>query len=157
MKKLVLISILIIIGCKSQSSYQKKVDHGTSLLSPLMTNLADIPTPTTRSGVVTGRLLTPDEHGKPYISVLYLGNVLRSSDNPSAPPLISFSEQYSIKGDQDPQTGQFYFSNVPPGEYAIIIWTPAISMPLKDPRTKQEIIFRVEPGKVTDLGIIVIP
>lgn len=156
MKKFVLVLIFIAIGCKSQSSYQN-VDHKTSFLSPMMTTLTNIPTATTQSGVVTGRLLTPDEHGKPYISVLYLGNVIRSSNNLSSLPLISFSEQYSLKGNQDPQTGQFYFSNVPPGEYAIILWTPAISMPLKDPKTKQEIIFRVEPGKVIDLGTIIIP
>lgn len=116
-----------------------------------------IPTPTADTGVVTGQLLTPGPGGRPYIATLYLATFVYPQGNVDAPPLISFSEETSLQGVQDPATGRFYFANVPPGKYAIIIWTPVVSMPLRDAETSMEITFEVKAGEVTDLGVIAIP
>lgn len=146
--------MLSISGCK-KNLRQQSISPQSPPIYP--TTIINIPTPLPQTGAVTGQLLTPNEQGRPYISILYLGNVIRPINDSSAMPLISFSEESSIRGVQDQETGRFYFLNVPPGEYAIIIWTPVMSMPLRDPVTKQEIIFRVEPDKITDLGTIIIP
>lgn len=148
------IMMLSISGCK-KNLRQQSISPQSPPIYP--TTIINIPTPLPQTGAVTGQLLTPNEQGRPYISILYLGNVIRPINDSSAMPLISFSEESSIRGVQDQETGRFYFLNVPPGEYAIIIWTPVMSMPLRDPVTKQEIIFRVEPDKITDLGTIIIP
>jgi len=115
------------------------------------------PTPTSQTGVVTGQLLTPGPGGKPYIATLYLGTFLYPENDPDGSPLITFSEQTSLQGVQDQQTGHFYFANVTPGKYTIIIWTPVMSMPLRDAKTRTEITFEVKAGEITNLGIIAIP
>lgn len=116
-----------------------------------------IPTASPGAGIVTGQLLTPGPGGAPYIATLYLGTLIYPQNKDNGPPLIVFSEQKSLKAIQDPQTGRFYFAEVPPGRYVIIIWTPAFSMPLRDVKSGKEIILEVNPGDIVDLGIITIP
>jgi len=116
-----------------------------------------VPNPTSQTGVIVGQLLTPGSGGKPYIATLYLGTFIYPENNADGPPLITFSEHTSLQGVQDQQTGRFYFADVPPGKYAIIIWTPVMSMPLRDAKTQTEITFEVKAGEITDLGIIAIP
>jgi len=147
-----IIMYLLLPGCRTRGTFS------SFEISSLNPNTSDfvIPTPTSETGVVIGQLLTAGSHGQPYLATLYLATFVYPIGNSDAPPLISFSEKTSIRGVQDPKTGYFYFSDVPPGKYSIIIWTPVMSMPLRDPKTGSEISFEVKAGKVTNLGLIII-
>lgn len=116
-----------------------------------------VPAPGAGTGVVIGQLLTPDLDGQPYITDLFLGDTIYGDGQKEAPPIISFSETESLVGIQNKQTGEFVFSDVPPGEYALIVWTPIFSMVVLDQETQQEVIFEVQSGETIDLGAISIP
>jgi hypothetical protein len=111
-----------------------------------------VPTPLTGKAVVTGVLLIGGEGGKPYMATLYLASTVPPS-TPDYPPLIAFSEQSDQLGIQDVDTGRFLFTNVAPGQYAIIIWTPFGGNPLVD-QSGNSLLFTVKAGEVKDLGII---
>lgn len=111
-----------------------------------------IPTPSEGLSIVTGLLLIDGEESRPYISVLYLGSTLKSSD-PSFPPMIALSESDDPQAMQDPLTGRFLFTDVKPGTYALVIWTPASSFPILD-ETGQHLLIEVQAGEVKDLGVI---
>jgi hypothetical protein len=115
----------------------------------------EIPEPAADSGVVTGQLLTPGPGGSPYIGSLYLASTI-SSDQEGFPPIVAFSDQTDPLGLQD-QTGRFLFSDVAPGTYALVIWTPVASTVIEEPGTNEYMLFEVEAGEVTDLGVIGIP
>ena len=115
-----------------------------------------IPTPTGKYGIITGKLVTiADGEEAPYIGTLYLGSTIQANQ-PGFPPLISYSEQSSPKAAQD-ETGQFIFIDVPPGEYAILLWSPGGNIILEDPSTKQSKLINVNGGEIYDLETIVIP
>jgi len=111
-----------------------------------------VPTPSSGKAVVTGRLLIGGEVGQPFLATLYLASTVPPS-TPNYPPLIAFSEQSDQLGIQDADTGRFLFTDVVPGQYAIIIWTPFGGNPLVD-GSGNSILFMVNPGEVKDLGII---
>jgi hypothetical protein len=115
----------------------------------------EIPEPAADSGVVTGQLLTPGPGGSPYIGSLYRASTI-SSDQEGFPPIVAFSDQTDPLGLQD-QTGRFLFSDVAPGTYALVIWTPVASTVIEEPGTNEYMLFEVEAGEVTDLGVIGIP
>nr|WP_290667138.1 hypothetical protein [Ardenticatena sp.] len=146
---------VLLVACQAQTAPQ--VPETESGQNSQNEHTFVVPTPTDDAGVVVGQLLTPGPGGRPYIATLYLATFVHPQGNADAPPLISFSEETSLKGVQDPTTGRFYFENVPPGKYAIIIWTPVVSMPLRDADSNTEITFEVKAGEVTDLGVIAIP
>ena len=116
-----------------------------------VTNLV-VPTPGNGKAVVTGQLLLGGEGGAPFMATLYLASTVPPS-TPDYPPLIAFSEQSDQLGVQDVETGRFLFTDVVPGQYAIIIWTPFGGTPLVD-ESGSSILFTVNPGEVKDLGII---
>jgi hypothetical protein len=112
------------------------------------------PTPASGLGTVTGRMVMTDPPDEPYLTGLYLGSTIYAAEGGDSPPLVSFSETDSPKAVQDPETGQFIFTNIQPGEYALIIWTPVFSMIVIDPATGEEVFFHVEGDQITDLGTI---
>ena len=116
-----------------------------------VTNLV-VPTPGNGKAIITGQLLLGGEDGKPYLATLYLASTVPPS-TPDYPPLIAFSEQSDQLGVQDVETGRFLFTDVVPGQYAVVIWTPFGGNPLVD-ESGGSILFTVNPGEVKDLGII---
>jgi hypothetical protein len=158
-QKILIFSLFMILGCINQGNLREStLQSPRSDLSTIqmMTSL-NIPKPSPGTGVVIGRLLAIDIDGKlrPYLSVLYLGHILRESGDKNAYFLIYFSEETDIKGTQDPKTGYFYFYDVPPGEYGIILWTPVGSMPLYNPETREYIIFTLKSQEIINLGTII--
>jgi hypothetical protein len=112
-----------------------------------------IPPPGDETGVVTGRLVIA-ESDDPYYATLYLAGTIAPSD-PDYPPLIGFSEQTDPKAVQD-ENGVFLFVDVPPGEYALLIWSPVGNVVIEDPEIDDYMLFNVEAGEVLDLEIIYI-
>jgi len=111
-----------------------------------------IPTPSSGKAVVTGQLLVGGEGGEPYLATLYLGPTIPPS-TPDYPPMISFSETTDKRAVQEVGTGRFVFTDVTPGQYAIIIWTPYGGNPLVD-TNDATILFSVSADEVKDLGIL---
>ena len=116
-----------------------------------VTNLV-IPTPGSGKGVVTGQLLIGGEADHPYLATLFLASTIPPS-TPDYPPMISYSEEDDPIAVQDVNTGRFLFSDVAPGQYAIIIWSPLGGFPLED-KDGTSVLFTVNAGEVKDLGIL---
>lgn len=116
-----------------------------------------IPTPDTDSAVVVGKLVEQSTN-KPYLAPgLYLGSLLKDHNNNSElPSIISLSTEKDPKAIQA-KNGSFFFSNITPGKYALVIWTPMSLTVVKDFEKKEDIIFDVKSGESLDLGIIYIP
>ncbi len=51
------------------------------------------------------------------------------------------------------QTGEVVISLIPPGKYALTLFTPAGSILVVDSESNKEITFDIIAGEVTDLGI----
>ncbi len=115
-----------------------------------------IPTPSSKTGVITGKLLSGVSDPQPFITDLYLGHAIQP-DQPGYDPIISFSEDSDPKADQDPITGEFVLSGIEPGTYALVIWTPVASTVIRDQNTGGFLLFEVEEGTLIDLGDIIIP
>jgi len=116
-----------------------------------------VPTPSEASGIVVGKMLTESD-GEPYLAPrLYLGSyIVPDEDVEDAPPLIG------ISADSDPvamqaQDGTFVFSEINPGDYILLIWSPMNIVPAKSADGRGEIVISVEAGDVIDLGNVYVP
>jgi hypothetical protein len=136
------------------SSYpapENEADQATNGVIPKEIN--SIPTPDLETGIVVGKLLTLADQ-EPFLTALFLANTIWSEDA-KIPPIISFSEGINQQALQD-KTGQFFFTNVSPGKYALIIKNPAGGKVIKDPKSNEVIVFEVWAGEITDLESIFI-
>jgi hypothetical protein len=111
-----------------------------------------VPTPASGKATITGQLLVGGEGGDPYMATLYLATTIPAS-TPDYPPMIAFSEKKDQRATQDVDTGRFLFTDVTPGEYAIILWTPFGGNPLLD-ASGGTLMLTVKPDELRDLGII---
>ena len=96
------------------------------------------------------------DNGKPYINPLYLSKTVEASQE-GFPPIVAFSEETDPKAIQNSK-GQFIFTDITPGKYALILWSPVGSFPIQDKNNQGEyLIFEVDKGVITDLGTISLP
>jgi hypothetical protein len=105
------------------------------------------------TGTVIGRLdLTSQKDAQYNAQDLYLGRLVPAG-LPNMSPAVSFSY------DTDPKTvvhdadGTFAFIDVPPGTYALLVWTPGISFVIQS-SPSEPFQVNVEADKTTDLGLI---
>jgi len=114
------------------------------------------PTPNDESGVITGQLIKNSDKN-PYIAPgLYLGGFLEpNEDMENAPTIYGISPGVDPKAKQA-KDGSFAFSDVEPGKYILLIWSPMSILPLKDAETQEEIILIVKAGEEINLGTIYI-
>jgi hypothetical protein len=70
--------------------------------------------------------------------------------------MIGFSEDDNPIADQD-KLGNFLFVDIPPGIYALAIWSPITSTIIQEPDSPDYMLVEVKAGETTDLGIISIP
>lgn len=113
-----------------------------------------IPNPEDGKSVLSGQMLTPGIGGKPYVGDLYLANLLRPNEI-NQPPLIKFSETQNPKATVNSE-GSFYFKDVEPGEYALIVYSLGGTYIIPD-SDGQTMFIMVEADTIVDLGIIEIP
>jgi hypothetical protein len=123
--------------------------------SPLPTPLPAMPAPAAGMGAVHGVLITRSDH-KPYQATLYLGRAI-PSNKAGYGPMIAFSEDTEPKGEQDPATGVFQFKDVPPGTYALIIWTPVGNTVIEKPDSKDYLLVDVKAGQINEMGEVTVP
>lgn len=113
-----------------------------------------IPTPKNGKSVLSGQMLTPGIGGKPYVGDLYLANLLRPNEI-NQPPLIKFSETQNPRAHVNSE-GLFYFKDIEPGEYALIVYSLGGTYIIPD-SNGQTMFITVEADAIVDLGIIEIP
>jgi hypothetical protein len=117
----------------------------------------EIPAPGQNTGVVTGRLLSINE--EPYLApALYLGKFINPSE-----PNADLPQVMSVTTATDPLAiqaldGTFLFTDVEPGQYGLLLWSPMNLIPVRDLNSTQDdnIIITVIAGEVTDLGDMLI-
>jgi len=117
---------------------------------------SEIPSPSPDSGVVTGILLQPGEKKDPYLAEIYLGRAIEAQQ-PGFDPIIGFSRETDPVAVQNQETGEFYFSDIPPGKYGLIIWNPINSYIFKNEKNEGFLILEVEAGSISDLGELRMP
>jgi len=115
-----------------------------------------IPTPSQTTSVISGFLMHPGPGAEPYIAELYLGRAIEAQQ-PGFEPLISFSRDTDASAIQDPQTGMFYFADVPPGKFALIVWNPINSYVFKTMDSDEILLIEVNEGELIDLGELMMP
>lgn len=137
---LVVLPLFLLVGCSAKPDQTPKIV---------------IPTPGPDTGVVTGRMTSPNKE-VPIPTNIYLSKNI-TEGRKDVPPVISFSYQSNPRGVIN-EDGNFYFYEVPAGTYAITIWTPPNQTKFVTNESEQDYLWVVvEAGKVTELGDIKIP
>jgi hypothetical protein len=110
-----------------------------------------IPEPSPESSVITGRLT---EQGKPVINAtIYLADIRK--DKTGEYQVAAFSRSSSPRAYTDAD-GQFVFTNIPPGEYSLILDNIAtyIVLNVPDGAPDEALKLVAEAGKVVELGTL---
>lgn len=117
---------------------------------------AAVISPQPGTGGAAGRIVD-SVTGQPVIDrALFLGtwSTMTSKEGEESPFVVmlpSTSPQATVDGE-----GNFSFSNVEPGDYGIVLWTPMQSFVAANPDTEQAYVVTIEPDQVTELGTIVV-
>jgi hypothetical protein len=122
-------------------------------IAPTATELALPATPFTEdTGAVTGFLLRGDPPEAVRPGLLYLGQVVTDSEGNAI--MTSVDKQVAPKTAAGP-SGQFTFTNVPPGQYALVLDLISSSIVLRDPSSAEDLLIDVVAGQIIDLGRLV--
>ncbi len=114
-----------------------------------------IPTPGVDTGVVFGKI-TSKATGKAPQANIYLSRNI-TAEQTEVPAMLSFSYQTNPRAQVD-ENGNFYFSDVPVGVYAITLWTPPNDAYFIPNETGQDYLWVVvKAGELLDMGEIQAP
>jgi hypothetical protein len=118
----------------------------------------EIPVTNSETGIVMGKLLSISNDNKPYINVwLFLGNQIASNEDiKDAPVLVSISPTSDFHASQA-LDGGFLFTDVIPGKYSLVLWTPMNTSLLRDEETNIYVSVEVKAGELVNLGSIHLP
>ena len=115
--------------------------------------IEEIPTPGQETGTVTGYILVNKTSPAPAGTVLLaLAKVIPGPDG--TPMVASFNRNEAPHALTD-SNGRFVFSDVPPGQYALILDRISDAFMLNHPENGEDFIITVTAGEATDLGEIV--
>ncbi len=115
--------------------------------------IAEVPTPGTDTGTVVGYILTNKASPTPAGTVLLaLARVIPGPDG--TPMVASFNRNEAPHALTD-ANGRFVFSEVPPGQYALILDRISDAFMLNHPDSGEDFIVAVAAGEETDLGEII--
>ena len=104
-------------------------------------------------GVVAGTIATDHGEGAAPIEygLLYIAELIY--DENGEPQAAAYTDD--APSATTDEAGNFAFTELPPGEYALFYWTPQGSILLPDLATNKTLIIKVEGGQVVDLGLLV--
>jgi len=155
-------------AASSKNPYPASQDSGTSAYpgpesgdpSPVVASNTenfvsdlDVPVPSSGKAVVIGQLVNAQDNS-PLLTMLYL-SVAEVKDDPSLPPKVHFSADTDSTAVQDIDTGQFMFSDVAPGKFAIVVLTPSESFFLQD-SAGNILVIDVQADETKDVGVFAI-
>jgi hypothetical protein len=162
MKKVMLLAglFLFLVGCSSDQSAPTISPIVSPLGSPLENTLPtsdnvddsppSFPSPSAGLAVISGRIIDLATNNRPDESVIYLGDVQQLDTGKPVVSLNQKQDQYAIPA----ENGWFAFSEVPPGDYGVILFTPDVSFLLDDPDGSGSLIIDVEADEELKLGTI---
>lgn len=113
---------------------------------------AVIPTAASDSGVVHGRLKREVQETPINEMDLYLAEIISGDSNAMRVAGLDTNQApHAITN----ANGEFVFTDVEPGEYALALVTPIGSILIPDPNTPgRDILFTIEAGQTIDLGTL---
>ena len=112
-----------------------------------------LPDPQEGFATVGGRFINQRTGKAPIESIVYLGDIVYTDTNL---PVIRLDRQTAPFAILE-EDGEFVFSNVIPGEYAVVFFTPDISFPIDDLETGQTLILNLTLNDKIDLGVVELP
>jgi hypothetical protein len=166
---LLLMSLVLLSGCDTGQTPVPEATEEEISQSPLATptteiepsptpteevQVVEVPSPSPDTGVVTGILLRGDPPEAPKVAILYLGRILTADDG--TPVMAGVDKQIAPKSGVD-STGRFAFSDVPPGQYALVLDAISRTLILRNPTDATDLLIDVTAGEVTDLGKLTYP
>jgi len=111
-----------------------------------------LPPPAESKGAITGRLINAAT-GQDVVGLsVYLGEV---ADMGSEGDRVVTMREKASPHMLSSIGGYFGFTDIEPGTYALILWTPLNSVVVPDPATGKEFLVTVEAGVITELGDII--
>jgi hypothetical protein len=110
--------------------------------------------PNSTTGFVIGTLLFEDgENSKPVENVsLFLAKLLKDD---KGTPRVAAIDRTDSQRTATASDGSFIFSNVPPGNYGIVLDVVLDAYLLPEPDSDNDLIITVSANKVLDLGTLV--
>ena len=140
---------LLVAGCVPAPDLQP-TNSPLSTLEPI-TFASVLPTPDPNAATVVGRLEMTSESGFVEGLIVFLE---RTSESHVVPSVI-----YAPPNDQPravtDATGAFVISNVPDGEYIVVIYSPPVTIQVATLFNRdQPLLVSAQAGKVIDVGII---
>lgn len=129
----------------------------TSPLSPPTTVASDkspmrtaLPQPAEGKGAVTGRMINAATGQRMIAITVYLGDVASMGEGKGN--VVTIKEKGSPRTLTDAD-GYFAFTDIEPGTYALVLWTPLNSIVVEDRDSPGEyFLVTVENSRITDLG-----
>jgi hypothetical protein len=166
---LLLFSLVLLSGCDTGQTPIPEATEEEVFQSPLATpttedespptpteqaQVVEVPSPSPDAGVVTGILLRGDPPEPPSVAILYLGRILTGDDG--TPVMTGVDKQTAPNSGVD-AVGRFAFSEVPPGQYALVLDAVSRTLILRNPTDGMDLLIEVTAGEVTDLGELLYP
>ena len=112
-----------------------------------------LPAPGKDTGIVTGYLLSKETDSPLPNMGVYLGEYIYLTPGPDY--LVSLRQEGSPHSATD-GSGRFVITEVPPGDYPIIAWTPFSSYVVPDEKGESELVVNVQAGQIIDVGELII-
>lgn len=152
-----LIAVLLLAACDAPAP--GPIVSPLNSPAPTSANVAgplEYPTPQPGRGAVIGRLVSGSQDGPGYVGGdLYLGSLIPGSD-PNAQPVVAFTQNVDPKAVVYLPDGRFAFTDITPGEYALVVWNPVASFVIEAP-AGGALKVSVRADATTDLGTLVVP
>lgn len=156
----VMAGLLGLVAC--QAPQNQPAPNQSPLNSPVATNRTNrilgtagpTVTPDASKGQITGVIkLRSSGNVTPMPGlIVYLGD--RVSDASGNKTGVSFDRINSMRAITD-EGGRFFFFNVAPGEYGLVLDAVRDAYMLKNPATNADLLINVEAGKTVDFGELV--
>lgn len=143
-----LLVLTLLVGCEPGPYVSPLNSPILPSPSPAYEVSRELPQPAEGKAILTGVLKVEHTDTAMMGVELYLANHIGAT--PDTP-------MYSMDPSSAPRTatdneGYFVFRDVPPGHYAIVVWSPFNSFLIRDPKTKLSFALDVQPNQVYDIG-----
>ena len=155
-----LMSAFLLASCTNlaeigSGSNRQNANNVIDVSPAVSTNSADTSHPENGStgGTIVGSVFSSSLDSPLKFYMVYLGEKLLLTPGPDY--LLTFEKEASPKAKTD-EEGYFEVTDVQPGEYALIVWTPHNSYVITDESGEKEQIVEVINGQTTDLGLLVV-
>lgn len=139
----------------SENSAYPEPGGGTSpsnIDSKYLVDQLTVEKPGNGNGAVTGQLLDGGDETQPYLTTLYLASTT-SANSADQQPVVNFSIKNDPIATEEISTGRFLFTDITPGQYALVVSTGAETFIILDGSGKT-LLLDVKSNEITDLGVI---